>query len=239
MHKNVEQFKKNICLPIEFHSRPETYFNYDKVYFIVGNLNQFCFEILNWMFKRNCSKIIFLRTSDTGYDRYLKSRIRSLGFEFYELNLNVFSENHDKVLNFSKCVGFIGGFFNFVNFEEKSENIPLKKLINIGQVTSDFLDVLSRNYMREIENFVTLIFQDNSIYDENSYKNLIEHSEKICIKRIKDGLKVLAIEYEIIKNIEKTFIYKMRSSCNFCEQKLLSLMEILGPLLQTNGMVTL
>ena len=230
----------------------KTYFNPNKVYIITGGLGGFGMEFIHWMLFLGARRFVLTSRYGvrTGYQKFVLSRLESLGNTLRIFGSHVIVSTHDtntmegakKMIADAQQLGPIGGIFHLALVLNDSllENQTMDKFcetIDSKTKTFENLDKLTREMKLALDHFV--IFSSiacgkgNAGQSNYGYGNSV--GERICEARFKDGLKGLAIQWGPIGDVGVLADSEINTSlAAVVKQRINSCLEIMDKLLQTN-----
>ncbi|XP_037572166.1 fatty acid synthase-like [Dermacentor silvarum] len=190
-------------LAVEAIARP-CFFEH-KSYVIAGGLGGIGLELADWMVTRGCRKLLLISRSglSTGYQRLCLHRWHGAGVEVLERKADVaVIEEVRAVIEEAASMGPVGGIFNLamVLRDALFENQTVEKFEAVCKpkvAGTQLLDQLSRQLCPELDHFV--VFSSSSCGRGNAgqtnygYANSV--MERICERRVADGLPGLAIQW--------------------------------------------
>ncbi|KAF7989176.1 hypothetical protein HCN44_007486 [Aphidius gifuensis] len=200
--------KQLISLPVI----PRFYCNPNYSYIIYGGLGGFGLELADWLFIRGAKYLIL--TSRSG----IKNGYQQMKINYWKKNgvkVEIISEKlaHIEkdcvnILEISSNIAPVGGIFNlaveldnklFCNHTAKTFDYSFKSK---AWSTKNF-DKLSRKMCKNIKNFVVFssVASSYGCQGMTSYGMTNSIMEKICEKRIADGLPALSIQWGAIDNV--------------------------------------
>lgn len=196
-------------LSVEAHTR--TCFFEDKSYVVAGGLGGFGLELADWMVARGCRKLLLTARSGvrTGYQRLCLHRWRLAGAKVAVSRADAATEEGARaLLREAAALGPVGGIFNLA--------MVLRDALLENQTTEAFeavcrpkvagtlhLDAASRELCPQLDHFVTFSSvscgRGNGGQTNYGYANSV--MERVCERRVADGLPGLAIQWGAIGDV--------------------------------------
>ncbi|XP_070380711.1 fatty acid synthase-like [Dermacentor albipictus] len=196
-------------LTLEAVARP--YFYRHKSYVIVGGLGGFGLELAEWMVSRGCRKLLLVSRSGvrTGYQRLCLERWSRLGATVLVSNKDVSTEEGArKIVDDAAAMGPVGGIFNLamVLRDALIENQSPEMFADVCKpkvLGTQCLDDVSRKGCPELDHFVvfsSLACRRGNVGQTNyGFANSV--MERLCERRVADGLPGLAIQWGPIGDV--------------------------------------
>ncbi|XP_029849141.2 fatty acid synthase [Ixodes scapularis] len=196
-------------LSVEAHAR--TYFFEDKSYVVAGGLGGFGLELADWMVARGCRRLLLTARSGvrTGYQRLCLHRWRMAGAKVAVSRADVATEEGARaLLREAAALGPVGGIFNLA--------LVLRDALLENQTAEAFaavcrpkvagtlhLDAASRELCPQLDHFVVFSSvscgRGNKGQTNYGYANSV--MERVCERRVADGLPGLAIQWGSIGDV--------------------------------------
>ncbi|XP_049273356.1 LOW QUALITY PROTEIN: fatty acid synthase-like [Rhipicephalus sanguineus] len=202
-------YTKTPPLTLEAVARPCFYGH--KSYIIVGGLGGFGLELAEWMISRGCRKLLLVSRTGvrTGYQRLCLHRWNSLGAEVIVSNEDVSrEEGAQKVLNNAATMGPVGGVFNLamVLHDALIENQTAETYEEVCKpkvLVTQRLDEVSRERCPCLDHFVVFssIASGRGNAGQTNYAYANSVMERVCERRVEDGLPGLAIQWGAIGDV--------------------------------------
>lgn len=186
----------------------QTVFNPHKSYVIVGGLGGLGLELTQWMVTRGARKIVL--TSRTGvknnYQQYFLDRLRRMTPGLLRLVISTSDvstiEGCRDILDEAAKLGPIGSIFNLALVLKDSalenQSVETFSTVCATKITGTmFLDQLSRQMCPQLDYFVCFSSLTSGLGNagQTNYGYASSAMERICVKRKKDGLPALAIQW--------------------------------------------
>ncbi|XP_042150431.1 fatty acid synthase-like [Ixodes scapularis] len=196
-------------LLVEAHTR--TCFFEDKSYVVAGGLGGFGLELADWMVVRGCRRLLLTARSGvrTGYQRLCLHRWRLAGAKVAVSRADAATEEGARaLLQEAAALGPVGGIFNLA--------LVLRDALLENQTAEAFeavcrpkvagtlhLDAASRKLCPQLDHFVAFSSvscgRGNGGQTNYGYANSV--MERVCEKRVADGLPGLAIQWGAIDDV--------------------------------------
>ncbi|KAH7944594.1 hypothetical protein HPB52_021512 [Rhipicephalus sanguineus] len=198
-----------VPLAVEAIARPCFYGH--KSYVIAGGLGGFGLELGDWMVTRGCRKLLLTCRSGlkTGYQKLCLHRWRAVGVEVLARSSDVASEEGARtVIEEAASMGPVGGIFNLamVLRDALVENQTVETFEAACKpkvAGTQLLDQLSRQLCPHLDHFVvfssTSCGRGNAGQTNYGYANSV--MERICDRRVADGLPGLAIQWGTVGDV--------------------------------------
>ncbi|XP_050030055.2 fatty acid synthase-like [Dermacentor andersoni] len=182
-----------------------------KSYVIVGGLGGFGLELAEWMVSRGCRKLLLISRTGvrTGYQKLCLHRWNSVGVAVLVSNEDVSTEEGArKVLDDAASMGPVGGIFNLamVLRDALIENQTAEMFEEVCKpkvLVTQSLDGVSRKQCPFLDHFVVFSSltsgRGNAGQANYGYANSV--TERICERRVWDGLPGLAIQWGVIGDV--------------------------------------
>ncbi|CAN8002218.1 unnamed protein product [Ixodes hexagonus] len=196
-------------LSVEANTR--TCFFEDKSYVVAGGLGGFGLELADWMVSRGCRKLVVTARSGirTGYQRLCVHRWRLAGTKVVVSRADASTEEGSKtLLQEAASLGPVGGIFNLamVLRDALLENQTAETYETVCRPKVDGtlnLDRVSRQLCPQLDHFVTFSSvscgRGNAGQTNYGYANSV--MERVCERRVADGLPGLAIQWGAIGDV--------------------------------------
>ncbi|XP_049273337.1 fatty acid synthase-like [Rhipicephalus sanguineus] len=190
-------------LTLEAVARPHFYRH--KSYVIVGGLGGFGLELAQWMVIRGCRNLLLISRSGvrTGYQRLCLKRWSELGATVLVSSDDVCTEEGArKIIETATTLGPVGGIFNLavVLRDAVIENQTAEMYAEVCKpkvLGTQCLDEVSRKNCSELDHFV--VFSSFSCgrgqVGHTNYGFANSVMERLCERRVADGLPGLAIQW--------------------------------------------
>ncbi|XP_065298319.2 fatty acid synthase-like [Dermacentor albipictus] len=199
------------ALPVMIEAVARPCFYGHKSYVIVGGLGGFGLELAEWMVSRGCRKLLLISRTGvrTGYQRLCLHRWNSVGVAVFISNEDVSTEEGArKILDDAASMGPVGGIFNLAMvlrdaFIENQTAEMFEEVCKPKVLVTQSLDDVSRTQCPFLDHFV--IFSSlasgrgNAGQANYGYANSV--TERICERRVRDGLPGLAIQWGAIGDV--------------------------------------
>ncbi|XP_042150461.1 fatty acid synthase-like [Ixodes scapularis] len=196
-------------LSVEAHAR--TYFFEDKSYVVAGGLGGFGLELADWMVARGCRRLLLTARSGVrmGYQRLCLHRWRLAGAKVAVSRADMATEEGARaLLREAAALGPVGGIFNLA--------LVLRDALLENQTAEAFeavcrskvagtlhLDAASRELCPQLDHFVAFSSvscgRGNKGQTNYGYANSV--MERVCERRVADGLPGLAIQWGAIGDV--------------------------------------
>ncbi|XP_075559945.1 fatty acid synthase-like [Dermacentor variabilis] len=196
-------------LTVEAVARPCFYRH--KSYVIVGGLGGFGLELAEWMVSRGCRKLLLISRSGvrTGYQRLCLQRWSDLGASVLVSNDDVSTqEGARKIVETATTMGPVGGIFNLamVLRDALIENQSAELYADVCKpkvLGTQCLDDVSRSNCPELDHFVVFssVACGRGNVGQTNYGFANSVMERICERRVADGLPGLAIQWGPIGDV--------------------------------------
>ncbi|XP_075558776.1 fatty acid synthase-like isoform X2 [Dermacentor variabilis] len=196
-------------LTVEAVARP--WFYRHKSYVIVGGLGGFGLELAEWMVSRGCRKLLLISRSGvrTGYQRLCLQRWSDLGASVLVTNDDVSTrEGARKIIETGTAMGPVGGIFNLamVLRDALIENQSAELYADVCKpkvLGTQCLDDVSRSNCPELDHFVVFssVACGRGNVGQTNYGFANSVMERICERRVADGLPGLAIQWGPIGDV--------------------------------------
>ncbi|KAH7948759.1 hypothetical protein HPB49_002004 [Dermacentor silvarum] len=197
--------------PLTVEAVARTCFYEHKSYVIAGGLGGFGLELADWMVHRGCRKLVLSARSGvrTGYQRLCLHRWQHAGCKVVVSKADASTEKGARqIIEDAKALGPVGGIFNLAvvlrdallenQTQEAYETVCKPKVDGTQR-----LDELSRKMCPEIDHFVVFSSvscgRGNAGQTNYGYANSV--MERICERRVADGLPGLAIQWGAIGDV--------------------------------------
>ncbi|KAL3198252.1 hypothetical protein MRX96_044460 [Rhipicephalus microplus] len=209
-------------LILEAVARPHFYRH--KSYVIVGGLGGIGLELAQWMVTRGCRKLLLISRSGirTGYQRLALKRWTDMGATVLVSTDDVSTkEGARKIIETASSFGPMGGIFNLamVLRDALIENQTAEMYAKVCKpkvLATQSLDEVSRQQCPELDHFV--VFSSFSCgrgqVGQTSYGFANSVAERLCERRVADGLPGLAIQWGPFGEVG-AFYESMRSETQF------------------------
>ncbi|CAH1394198.1 unnamed protein product, partial [Nezara viridula] len=206
---NPNSLSKNVPAMIE--ALPRFYCKSHKTYIIIGGLGGFGLELADLLVLRGAKKLVLTsrRGITNGYQSYRINIWKSYGVDVQVFTDDVTSEEGVKsLLEKASALGSVGAIFNLAvvlkdaAFENQTEDDFRCSLSPKAKATK-YLDQISRKLCPELEKFV--VFSSVSCGRGNggqtNYGMANSIMERICEKRVSQGLPGLAIQWGAVGDV--------------------------------------
>ncbi|XP_049273338.1 fatty acid synthase-like [Rhipicephalus sanguineus] len=196
-------------LTLEAVARPHFYRH--KSYIIVGGLGGFGLELADWMVTRGCRKLLLISRSGirTGYQRLCIRHWSEQGVTVLVSSDDVSTkEGTRKIIETATTMGPVGGIFNLamVLRDALIENQTPEMYMDVCKpkvLGTQCLDSVSRKECPELDHFV--VFSSVSCgrgqIGQTNYGFANSVMERLCERRVADGLPGLAIQWGPIGDV--------------------------------------
>lgn len=197
--------------PITVEAVARTCFYEHKSYVIAGGLGGFGLELADWMVHRGCRKLVLSARSGirTGYQKLCLHRWQQVGCKVAVSKADASTEKGARqILEDAVKLGPVGGIFNLavVLRDALLENQTPEAYETVCKPKVDGtlrLDELSRKMCPELDHFVVFSSvscgRGNAGQTNYGYANSV--MERICERRVADGLPGLAIQWGAIGDV--------------------------------------
>ncbi|XP_075725722.1 fatty acid synthase-like isoform X2 [Rhipicephalus microplus] len=190
-------------LTLEAVARPHFYRH--KSYVIVGGLGGFGLELAQWMVTRGCRKLLLISRNGirTGYQRLALKRWTDLGATVLVSTDDVSTkEGASKIIEEASSLGPVGGIFNLavVLRDALMENQTAEMYAEVCKpkvLATQSLDEVSRQECPELDHFVVFssFSSGRGQVGQTNYGFANSVAERLCERRVADGLSGLAIQW--------------------------------------------
>lgn len=211
--RDEESQKKVIPSPIKVKAVTRTGFSSKKVFIITGGLGGFGLELADWLISRGVKSLILTSRSGikTGYQKYAIHRGKKAGANVHVLTHDASTaEGAKKLLTEAKRISGlpIGGIFNLAMVLRdalvENQTVENYEAVCAPKVEgTKNLDGLSRKDCPELDHFVVFSSvscgRGNAGQTNYGYANSV--MERICERRVADGLPGLAIQWGAIADV--------------------------------------
>ncbi|KAL3221900.1 hypothetical protein MRX96_029108 [Rhipicephalus microplus] len=196
-------------LTLEAVARPHFYGH--KSYIIAGGLGGFGLELAEWMVTRGCRKLLLISRSGvrTGYQRLCVRHWRERGATVLVSSDDISTEEGvRKIMETATSMGPVGGIFNLamVLRDALIENQTAEMYMDVCKpkvLGTECLDNVSRKECPELDHFV--VFSSMSCgrgqTGQTNYGFANSVMERLCERRVADGLPGLAIQWGPIGDV--------------------------------------
>ncbi|XP_075558241.1 fatty acid synthase 1 [Dermacentor variabilis] len=203
--------KTTPATPLTVEAIARTCFYEHKSYVIAGGLGGFGLELADWMVHRGCRKLVLSARSGvrTGYQKLCLHRWQHAGCKVVVSKADASTEKGARqIIEDAKVLGPVGGIFNLavVLRDALLENQTPEAYETVCKPKVDGtqrLDELSRKMCPEIDHFVVFSSvscgRGNAGQTNYGYANSV--MERICERRVADGLPGLAIQWGAIGDV--------------------------------------
>ena len=209
--RDEDSAERHVTIP----ALPRTYFIGNKAYIVVGGLGGFGLEVTNWMIERGARHLTIPSRSGVtnGYQSLCLRKWKitygiTVATPIVDLSKKEYAE--DFLRNFSTAFGYpeVGGIFNCAMILKDAEFLcqTEKSFAEVAEpkaVLMENLDAASRKYCRSLDYFVafssTSSGYGNSGQANYGWSNSV--MERICEKRVAEGLCGLAIQWGYIGQV--------------------------------------
>ncbi|XP_077491843.1 fatty acid synthase-like [Amblyomma americanum] len=188
-----------------------TWFYEDKSYVIIGGLGGFGLELANWMVGRGCRSLLLSSRSGvrTGYQKLQLRRWHAAGAKVRVTRANASTAcGARKIIDEASTKGAVGGIFNLglVLCDALLESQSPEAFEAVCRVKVDgtrHLDELSRKLCPELDHFVAFssLASGHGNIGQTGYGYANAAIERICERRVADGLPGLAIQWGAIGDV--------------------------------------
>lgn len=197
--------------PLTVEAVARTCFYEHKSYVIAGGLGGFGLELADWMVHRGCRKLVLSARSGvrTGYQKLCLHRWHHAGCKVVVSKADASTEQGARqIIEDARALGPVGGIFNLavVLRDALLENQTPEAYETVCKPKVDGtlrLDELSRKMCPEIDHFVVFSSvscgRGNAGQTNYGYANSV--MERICERRVADGLPGLAIQWGAIGDV--------------------------------------
>ncbi|XP_075725717.1 fatty acid synthase isoform X2 [Rhipicephalus microplus] len=199
------------ALPLSLEAVARPHFYRHKSYVIAGGLGGFGLELADWMVTRGCRKLLLISRSGirTGYQRLCIRR-------WSEQGATVLVSSHDvsmedgvlKIIETASSMGPVGGIFNLamVLRDALIENQTAEMYKDVCKpkvMGTECLDKVSRKKCPELDHFVVFssISCNRGQIGQTNYGFANSVMERLCERRVADGLPGLAIQWGPIGDV--------------------------------------
>ncbi|XP_065297860.1 fatty acid synthase-like [Dermacentor albipictus] len=182
-----------------------------KSYVIVGGLGGFGLELAEWMVSRGCRKMLLVSRSGvrTGYQRLCLQRWSDLGATVLVSNDDVSTEEGArKIVDNAAAMGPVGGIFNLamVLRDALIENQSPEMFADVCKpkfLGTQCLDDVSRRGCPELDHFIVFssVACGRGNVGQTNYGFANSVMERLCERRVADGLPGLAIQWGPIGDV--------------------------------------
>ncbi|KAH9365922.1 hypothetical protein HPB48_015002 [Haemaphysalis longicornis] len=194
--------------PLLVEAVARTYFYGHKSYVIIGGLGGFGLELAEWMVSRGCRKLLLSARSGvrTGYQRLCLHRWQQDGVKVLVSRTDASTvDGARQIIDEAAAIGPVGGIFNLAvvlrdalienQTPEQYETVCRPKV----QATQH-LDGLSRELCTDLDHFVVFssLASGRGNIGQTNYGYANSVMERICERRVADGLPGLAIQWGAI-----------------------------------------
>ncbi|XP_037572178.2 fatty acid synthase [Dermacentor silvarum] len=196
-------------LTLEAVARPCFYRH--KSYVIVGGLGGFGLELAEWMVSRGCRNLVLVSRSGvrTGYQKLCLQRWSVLGATVLVSNDEVSKEEGArKIIEAAAAMGPVGGIFNLamVLRDALIENQSSEMYADVCKpkvLGTQCLDDVSRSGCPELDHFVVFssVACGRGNVGQTNYGFANSVMERLCERRVADGLPGLAIQWGPIGDV--------------------------------------
>ncbi|XP_072763279.1 fatty acid synthase-like isoform X1 [Anoplolepis gracilipes] len=208
----IKIHKEDESLDTPILARPQYYCLQDKCYIVLGGLGGFGLELIDWLIKRGAKNLIV--TSRTGIKNgYQRSRITL--WQSYGVNIQIVTtadtskyEDCKSILKFAEEQGPVDAIFNLAVvlkdniFKNQSPQAFEDSFVSKAWMTKQ-MDKLSRTICPQLRHFV--VFSSVSCGRGNAgqtnYGMANSVMERICERRMEEGLHGLAIQWGAIGDV--------------------------------------
>ncbi|XP_077520061.1 fatty acid synthase-like [Amblyomma americanum] len=197
--------------PLVVEALARTWFYEQKSYVIIGGLGGFGLELAEWMVSRGCRKLLLSSRSGvrTGYQKRCLRRWQQSGVEVIVSTADASTEDGARVIiEEALAIGPIGGIFNLalVLREALLDNQTAELFEVVCRIKvhgTHHLDELSRKFCPELDHFVAFssIACGHGNVGQTPYGYANSVMERICERRVADGLPGLAIQWGAIGDV--------------------------------------
>ncbi|XP_077489970.1 fatty acid synthase-like [Amblyomma americanum] len=197
--------------PFTVEAVARTYFYEHKCYVIIGGLGGFGLELADWMVGRGCRKLMLTSRSGvrTGYQKLHIRRWQQAGAVVLVSTLDASTgEGARQIIEEASAIGPVGAIFNLslVLCDALLENQTAEAFEAVCRIKVDgtrHLDELSRKLCPELDHFVAFssIASGHGNIGQTGYGYANSAMERICERRVADGLHGLAIQWGAIGDV--------------------------------------
>ena len=200
--------------PLRIPALSRSYFSQDKVYVVVGGLGGFGIEVADWLVDRGVRNLVLTSRSGVtnGYQSYCIRRwmeVKGVNVQVLKVDLAK-REDAEAFIKASQegSSSKIGGIFNCAmvledkEFDEQTEEAFARVSAPKAEVTKN-LDELTRQFCPDLDHFVVFssISCGKGTAEQTNYGWANSVMERICERRVMDGLHGLAIQWGVIGQV--------------------------------------
>ncbi|XP_066906939.1 fatty acid synthase [Halyomorpha halys] len=198
-------------VPMMIEALPRFYCQKNKTYIIIGGLGGFGLELADWLVLREGTKLVLTSRKGitNGYQHYRINIWKSYGVDVQVFTDDVTTEEGvTALLEKASKMGPVGAIFNLAvvlkdsAFENQTEE-DFKCSLSPKARATKYLDQISRQLCPELEKFV--VFSSVSCGRGNggqtNYGMANSIMERICEKRVSQGLPGLAIQWGAVGDV--------------------------------------
>ncbi|XP_037572165.1 fatty acid synthase [Dermacentor silvarum] len=197
--------------PLAVEAIPRACFYEHKSYVIAGGLGGFGLELADWMVTRGCRKLLLTSRSGlrTGYQKLCLHRWRAVGAEVRVRNADVATDEGARaVIEEAASMGPVGGIFNLAMVLRdaliENQTVEAYEAVCKPKVTgTQLLDQASRQLCPQLDHFVVFssVACGRGNVGQTNYGYANSVMERICERRVADGLPGLAIQWGSVGDV--------------------------------------